>query len=137
MKKILAMLSAAVLGCCMHTAPAFAADEAAPETEQTYQLGDVDMDGEITTRDAQLTLIAYVKLMALQPCKLTKQQAALSHVGGIEEADRVYVEDAQAILMYSVKKLAGFDDKYMESFFADYTKHWQNMEMGGCLLRNE
>ena len=137
MKKIFAMLSAAVLGCCMLTAPAFAADEAASETEQTYQLGDVDMDGEVTAKDAQLVLRAYVKLMAQRSCILTKQQVALSHVSGKEGTDRVYIENAQAILMYSVKKLAGFDDVYMENFFADYTKHWTNMETCGYLAKYE
>ena len=124
MKKILAMLSAAVLGCCMLTAPAFAADEAAPETEQTYQPGDVDMDGEITAKDALTVLRGCVKLLVLKPCGLTEQQIALSHVGGVEEPNRIYVEDAQAILLYYVKKLAGYTDEQLESFYPDYFRNW-------------
>ena len=117
MKKILAMLSAAVLGCCMLTAPAFAADEAAQETEQTYQLGDVDMDGEITAADAQLVLREYVKRLALSGGSLNDEQIARSHVLGLEAPGKVYSTDAMLILQYSVKKLAGYPESELSTFF--------------------
>ena len=114
MKKILAMLSAAVLGCCMLTAPAFAADEAAQETGQTYQLGDVDMDGEITARDALIVLRAYTMYLAYVPCELTEQQVLLgdvttcdSYEHGKDNAYVISAFDAQCILQYYVECMAG------------------------------
>ena len=123
-KKILAILSAAVLGCCALTAPAFAEETAAPETEQTYQLGDVDMDGEITAKDALLVLRACVKKLALRPCGLTEQQVQLSHISGKERADYLYVQDAQGILEYAVHKLAGYSEQELEIWFSDYLSKW-------------
>ena len=50
MKKMIAVLSAAVLCCGALTAPVFAEDEPAKE----YMLGDIDEDGDVTVTDAQL-----------------------------------------------------------------------------------
>ena len=128
-KKIFAVLSAAVLGCTALAAPAFAAEEAAPA--KTYQQGDVDMDGEITVKDAQLVLQAYTDLLAGKPCELTKQQVALSHISGLEQEDTVYMHDAMAILLYYVTKLDGHSDEEMATFFADYSSLWDPEDIYG------
>ena len=125
-KKILAILSAAVLGCCALTAPAFAEETAAPETEQTYQLGDVDMDGEITAKDAQRTLMAYARMIVGNPTLLTDEQIELSHVLGLETPGKVYVVDAQLILQYSVRKLAGWTQEQLDSFFPYWAEKLKN-----------
>ncbi|MBR6107209.1 MAG: hypothetical protein IKQ39_04290 [Oscillospiraceae bacterium] len=127
MKKILAMLSAAVLGCCALTAPAFAEETAAPETEQTYQPGDVDMDGEITAKDALRTLKGYVRTIAGHPdIFMTDEQIELSHVLGLETPGKVYVVDAQLILQYSVRKLAGWTQEQLDSFFPYQAEQLKN-----------
>ena len=57
MKKMIAVLSAAVLCCGALTAPVFAEEEPAKE----YMLGDIDEDGEVTVADAQLVLLSYCR----------------------------------------------------------------------------
>ena len=153
MKKILAMLSAAVLGCCMLTAPAFAADEAAQETEQTYQLGDVDMDGEVTAKDAQLALKLYVHSIALfNPFQfVTEEQYNLANIVHLDDSltvadfyidekgyrctipgtefvinDGVDATDAWFILKYYVIKLAGHPYGSIEEMLED--NNWQNID---------
>ncbi|MBR6107529.1 MAG: C39 family peptidase [Oscillospiraceae bacterium] len=117
--KLIAALSAAMLCCFACAVPAFAAVSAVPA--QTYAPGDVDMDGAVTPRDAQLVLKCAVNMTALLPCSLTEEQVALSHILGTEQPDRVYVQDAQAILVYSVKKLSGCTQEELDSFFIKYT----------------
>ena len=69
-------------------------------TEPTYMLGDVNEDGEISVDDAQLTLNAYVKIMAGRDSGLTDQQAKAANVNKDNE---VSVDDAQMILLYYVR----------------------------------
>ncbi|MBR6107208.1 MAG: hypothetical protein IKQ39_04285 [Oscillospiraceae bacterium] len=108
-KKILAILSAAVLGCCALTATAFAEETAAPETEQTYQPGDVDMDGEITAKDALMALQDYVDQLANKESRLIEQQLSLSVVIHLENqsGQRPTIWDATCILRYAVDHTAG------------------------------
>ena len=68
-------------------------------TEQTYLLGDVNADNEISVEDAQLALTAYVKVMARMDSGLTDQQLKAADINGDGE---VSVEDAQLILLYYV-----------------------------------
>ena len=63
-------------------------------------LGDVNEDGEISVDDAQLTLNAYVKIMAGRDSGLTDQQAKAANVNKDNE---VSVDDAQMILLYYVR----------------------------------
>ena len=63
-------------------------------------LGDVNGDKEISVEDAQLTLNAYVKIMAGMDSGLTEQQLKAADVNGDGE---VSVEDAQTILLYYVR----------------------------------
>ncbi|MBR6106510.1 MAG: hypothetical protein IKQ39_00725 [Oscillospiraceae bacterium] len=131
-KKIFAILSAAVLGCCALTAPAFAEETQAPETEQTYQLGDVDMDGEITAKDAQRTLLGYVRMLAGHPdVFMTDEQIELSHVFGLETPGQLYAVDALFILHYSVRKLAGWTQEQLDSFFPYWAEKLKNSHAWG------
>ena len=66
--------------------------------------GDVNSDGLIDSADAQLTLNAYVEVMAMNPTPLTDDQQELADVDINDEVD---VTDAQAILIYYVESLAG------------------------------
>ena len=116
MKKMIAVLSAAVLCCGALTAPVFAEEEPAKE----YMLGDIDEDGEITVTDAQLVAQAYVQAIVRNPVELTDEQIERSHVLGLEEEGYLYLTDAQAILMYSVNKLAGYTDEELKDFFANF-----------------
>ena len=116
MKKMIAVLSAAVLCCGALTAPVFAEEEPAKE----YMLGDIDEDGEVTVTDAQLVAQAYVQAIVRNPIELTDEQVARSHVFGREEEDRLYILDAQAILMYSAHRLAGYTHEELKDYFANF-----------------
>jgi len=127
MKKMIAVLSAAVLCCGALTAPVFAEEEPAKE----YMLGDIDEDGEITVTDAQLVAQAYVDAVVGKPIDLTDEQVARSHVLGREEEGYLYITDAQAILMYSVKKLAGYTDEELKDFFANIANRLTEKSFSG------
>ncbi len=116
MKKMIAVLSAAALCCGALTAPVFAEEKPAKE----YMLGDIDEDGDVTVTDAQLVAQAYVNAVVGKPIELTDEQIARSHVLGLEKEGHVYLTDAQAILMYSVERLAGYTDEELKDFFADF-----------------
>ena len=116
MKKMIAVLSAAVLCCGALTAPVFAEEEPAKEC----MLGDVDGDGEVTVADAQLVALAYVQALVRNPIELTDEQVQRSHVFGLEQEGRLYIYDAQAILMYSVNRLAGYTHEELKDFFANF-----------------
>ena len=115
MKKMIAVLSAAVLCCGALTAPVFAEEEPAKE----YMLGDIDEDGEVTVADAQLVALSYCRALCMLPVELTDEQIERSHVLGLEKEGHVYLTDAQAILMYSVERLAGYTDEELKDFFAN------------------
>lgn len=63
-------------------------------------LGDVDINGAVSVEDAQLTLNAYVKMMAGSTSGLTDQQVKAADVN---EDGEISVDDAQNILLYYVK----------------------------------
>ena len=115
MKKMIAVLSAAALCCGALTAPVFAEEEPAKE----YMLGDIDEDGEVTVDDAQLVLLSLVHSLVRNPIELTDEQVERSHVFGREEEDRLYILDAQAILMYSAHRLAGYTHEELKDFYAN------------------
>ncbi|MBR6107207.1 MAG: hypothetical protein IKQ39_04280 [Oscillospiraceae bacterium] len=160
-KKILAILSAAVLGCCALTAPAFAEETAAPETKQTYQPGDVDMDGEITAKDASLALKLYVQSVAtFNPLQfVTEEQYRLANIvhhydysvtvadfyidenghrcniPGTETVitDPVDARDAQFILKYYVMKLAGHPYDSIEEMLED-EENWEKIDRSHVVI---
>ena len=123
MKKMIAVLSAAVLCCGALTAPVFAEEEPAKE----YMLGDIDEDGEVTVTDAQLVAQAYVQAIVRNPIELTDEQVERSHVLGREEEGILYILDAQAILMYSVKKLAGYTDEELKDYLANFASRQKRL----------
>ena len=115
MKKMIAVLSAAVLCCGALTAPVFAEEEPAKE----YMLGDIDEDGDVTVADAQLVILSHCRALVLLPVELTDEQIERSHVFGWEEEGLLYGADAQGILMYSVNRLAGYTHEELKDFFAN------------------
>ena len=119
MKKMIAVLSAAVLCCGALTAPVFAEEEPAKE----YMLGDIDEDGEVTVADAQLVLLSYCRTLCRLPIELTDEQIQRSHVFGLEQEGQLYIYDAQAILVYSVKKLSGYTDEELTGFYKVFGSH--------------
>lgn len=70
------------------------------ETQTTYHLGNVNGDEEISVEDAQLTLNAYVRIMAGMDSGLTDEQLKAADVNNDGE---VSVDDAQTILIYYVR----------------------------------
>ena len=64
-----------------------------------YLRGDVNNDGEVSVEDAQITLNAYVEIMAGMESGLTWQQGKAADV---DENNNVSVDDAQNILLYYV-----------------------------------
>jgi hypothetical protein len=133
MKKMIAVLSAAVLCCGALTAPVFAEEEPAKE----YMLGDIDEDGEVTVTDAQLVAQAYVTALVGKPIKLTEEQVARSHVLGLEEEGCLYLTDGQAILMYSVNRLAGYTDEELKDFFANFGSSLSAKDLNGAIYSHE
>ena len=127
MKKMIAVLSAAALCCGALTAPVFAEEEPAKE----YMLGDIDEDGEITVTDAQLVLDSLVRALVGLPVELTDEQVARSHVLGREEEGRLYGADVQAILMYSVNRLAGYTHEELKDFFANFAYRLRDVKYLG------
>ena len=127
MKKMIAVLSAAVLCCGALTAPVFAEEEPAKE----YMLGDIDEDGEVTVADAQLVLDAYAQALVGNPIELTDAQVERSHVLGLEKEGTLDATDAQIILQYSVKKLAGYTDEELKDFFANIANRLTEKSFNG------
>ena len=127
MKKMIAVLSAAVLCCGALTAPVFAEEEPAKE----YMLSDVDGDGEVTVTDAQLVLDAYAQALVGNPIELTDAQVERSHVLGLEKEGTLDGLDAQIILQYSVKKLAGYTDEELKDFFANIANRLTEKSFNG------
>jgi nucleoside-diphosphate-sugar epimerase len=78
-----------------------------------------DSSGDVTVEDAQLVIRSYCCALVLLPVELTDEQIERSHVLGREEEGHVYQTDAQAILMYSVNRLAGYTHEELKDFFAN------------------
>ena len=79
-----------------------------PLTVSVYLRGDMNMNGEVSIDDAQLTLKAYTAQVAGNPTDLTPAQIKASDVN---EDGEVSVDDAQSILKYYTGKyVAGKDD---------------------------
>ncbi|MBQ8921362.1 MAG: hypothetical protein IJ060_04275 [Oscillospiraceae bacterium] len=128
-KKLLAVLSAAMLSCCALGGTAFA-EETEPVDYSQYQLGDITMDGKIDIEDAQLALQIYTDLLAQRDIfasgYITKERLALGDVDGIDEyicgtVSPVSIEDAYLILCYYSDRLC---EKIPEIPMDEYSAHW-------------
>ena len=111
--KLLAVLSAAMLGCCAMGGTAFA-EEAEPVDYSKYQMGDINLDGVVDIEDAQLVQKYYTVTLAKWPLdttlaflNITEEQLVLGDI--VREqyyvVDTVYVVVAQLILCYYTDKL--------------------------------
>ncbi len=65
-RKLLAILCAAMLGCCAFGGAAFA-EGTEPVDYSQYQLGDITMDGVVDVEDVQLALDCCTDSLALRP----------------------------------------------------------------------
>lgn len=105
-----ALASVMMLGTAL-TSPVSAAE--------TYQKGDVNMDGIVDVADAQLVVQDYLKLILYMDGILTKEQRQLGNVDGkifVAKASKMKpelgdvelvadVQDAQFIVLYYVEKI--------------------------------
>ena len=128
--KLLAVLSAAMLGCCAMGGTAFA-EEAEPVDYSKYQLGDITMDGNIDIADAQLALQIYTDLLAQRDIfasgYLTEERLALGNVDGVDDyvcgtVSPVSIEDAYLILYYYSERLC---EKIPEIPMDKYVALWK------------
>ncbi len=105
-KKLFAAIAAGAMLCGMLTAPVSAAE--------TYQKGDVNMDGSVDVGDAQRILTEYMFFWVGHGCSLTSEQIELCTITNtstktlIESGDTVpfSVADAQIVWRYSTDKIA-------------------------------
>ena len=102
-KKLFAAIAAGVMLCGMLTAPVSAAE--------TYQKGDVNMDGVVDIADAQLVLQEYTFAIVGVDYGLTSEQLELASITGSttklfnsEQAIPIGVSDANVIFMYYIDK---------------------------------
>ncbi len=114
-RKLLAILCAAMLGCCAFGGTAFA-EGTEPVDYSQYQLGDITMDGVVDVEDAQLALQCFTEALAHQPFKYIpyEQQLLVCARGFTIKTHWVYpqenssfdityiidIEDVQSILNY-------------------------------------
>ncbi len=135
-KKLLAILSAAMLGCCALGGTAFA-EETEPVDYSQYQLGDITMDGEVDVDDAQYALTIYTQMLACHDVIAkgwyTEEQIALGNVDGkyLDTGDDwllpVGVDDAQLILMYYTDKLAQkVGQQAADEYIIKKMREWEN-----------
>ncbi len=112
-KKLLAAIAAGAMLCGMLTAPVSAAE--------TYQKGDVNMDGVVDIADAQLVLQEYCEIVVVQKNEgvLTEQQRGLATVFPrkywksfkFETENDAMMMSAQTILFYYVEGLINSEVK--------------------------
>ena len=108
-KKLFAALTAALmLGSTTMAAPVSAAE--------TYQKGDVNMDGDITVADAQMIQLEYTNhILAGRNPEFTPEQEELAGVleqtypfwYSFRESTPYSLADAQCILMYYTAEISG------------------------------
>ena len=113
--KLFAVLSAAMLGCCAMGGTAFA-EVAEPVDYSQYQLGDINLDGEVDVDDAQYAQTIFTQMLACHDVIAkgwyTEEQIALGNVDGkySDTCDGwllpVDCDDVQLILRYYTDKLA-------------------------------
>ncbi len=132
--KLLAVLSAAMLGCCAFGGTAFA-EETEPVDYSQYQLGDITMDGVVDVEDAQVALQIYTDRLALIDViakgHYTEEQIALGNVDGITDdifgiLSPVSIDDAYFILLYYSERLS---EKKPEMPLDEYVAVWKENQL--------
>ncbi len=122
LRKLFAFLSAGVLCCCALGGTAFA-EETEPVDLSQYQMGDINMDGQVDLDDAQLALRTYVFMLAQKDVKeclgVTEEQIKLADVirYSTEKNSYLDVADAKVILEYYTDQLSG---KYTVESITEY-----------------
>ncbi|MBQ8920553.1 MAG: hypothetical protein IJ060_00110 [Oscillospiraceae bacterium] len=114
-KKLLAILSAVMLGCCALGGTAFA-EETEPVDYSQYQLGDINLDGEVDIEDAQIAQQFYTDYyLAKKPLGttlashgITEEQLKLGDIINYTNVTDypVTIEDAYLILSYYTDQLS-------------------------------
>ena len=113
-KKLFAILSAAMLGCCALGGTAFA-EETEPLDLTQYQMGDINIDGEVDVEDAQIALQLYSDYLAgysadesYQRAGITAEQAKLGDIVSESAATDCLndLSDAFYILSYYADSLS-------------------------------
>ena len=121
-KKLLAAIAAGAMLCGMLTAPVSAAE--------TYQKGDVNMDGIVDVADAQLVLVAYSDFIVgeTDQTAFTPEQVELATITGNQAFtwSRKYqipfsIEDAQIILLFYLNQMS-------ETPYADILSYWETFK---------
>ena len=121
-KKLLAAIAAGAMLCGMLTAPVSAAE--------TYQKGDVNMDGIVDVADAQLVLVAYSDFIVgdTDQTAFTPEQVELATITGNQAFtwSRKYqipfsIEDAQIILLFYLNQMS-------ENPYADILSYWETFK---------
>ena len=121
-KKLLAAIAAGAMLCGMLTAPVSAAE--------TYQKGDVNMDGIVDVADAQLVLVAYSDFIVgeTDQTAFTPEQVELATITGNQAFtwSRKYqipfsIEDAQIILLFYLNQMS-------ENTYADILSYWETFK---------
>ncbi len=130
---LFAILCAAMLGCCAFGGTAYAEETKTLDLTQ-YQMGDINLDGEVDVEDAQIALIISAHNLAqrapetyLDSLGITEEQMLLGDVirDARESADRIDADDAQQILIYYCDKLSG---KSTGETIGEYTQ--RKMDLG-------
>lgn len=104
-KKLFAAITAGAMLCGMLTIPVSAAE--------SYQKGDVNMDGVVDVADAQLILDTYVLFFTCGECELTDAQIQLASITNRTTSDSsanntipLNISDAQVVLWYATDMIA-------------------------------
>ena len=111
--KLLAALSAAMLGCCAMGGTAFA-EETEPVDYSKYQMGDINLDGEVDIDDAQIALRLYTEYLVGRTVEesclrngITAEQAKLGDIVSYKGTDLSNdLSDAFYILSYYADNLS-------------------------------
>lgn len=117
MNRILTAIQAVMLAVSLTGSPVSGADAAAEQLP--CPSGDVNLDGRVRVEDAQLLLSGYAQTLVGKPSGLTEEQLALGRVTGVNDAE-IALHDCQAILMYSVRTMIGYDGEAPEVFYARF-----------------
>lgn len=126
MKKMLAILAAAAMLCGMTTVSA----------AETYQKGDVNMDGKVDVEDAMLVLQAYVDYFAGNSCILNDDQISLANITGTTTMNPDTKEevlfsgsDARIILVYWTFRDVTHEiepDISIDDFYKDFSNFYSS-----------
>jgi len=131
--KLLAVLSAAMLGCCAMGGAAFA-EETEPVDYSKYQMGDINLNGEVDIDDAQIALRLYTEYLVGRTAEesylrngITAEQAKLGDIVSYKGTDLSNdLSDAFYILSYYADNLSR---KNAEETVSEYVQRLINIGM--------